>query len=84
MFYVHDSSGGPGDQTIAPEIAAMVKKGVFTWINEGRALTSTTHIDNLVCAAKLVLKNGCPGQAYFVTDGESNSFRGFLTQLMGA
>ena len=75
---------GPGDQTLAPEIAAMVEKGAFMWIDGGRARTSTTHIDNLVHGAKLVLERGTGGEAYFVTDGEVHSFREFLPYLMKA
>lgn len=75
---------GPGDQTLAPEIKAMVDKGAFMWIDGGRARTSTTHIDNLVHGAKLVLENGRGGEIYFVTDAEVRSFREFLPRLMGA
>lgn len=75
---------GPGDQTLAPEITAMVEKGAFMWIDGGRARTSTTHIDNLVHGAKLVLEGGRGGEAYFVTDGEVRNFREFLPELMKA
>ena len=75
---------GPGDQTLAPEIAAMVEKGGFMWIDGGRARTSTTHIDNLVHGAKLVLERGQRAGIYFVTDGEVRSFREFLPELMQA
>lgn len=75
---------GPGDQTLAPEIEAMVLKGAFMWIDGGRARTSTTHIHNLVHGAKLVLERGTGGEAYFVTDGEVRSFREFLPELMNA
>jgi nucleoside-diphosphate-sugar epimerase len=75
---------GPGDQTLAPEITAMVKKGAFMWLDGGRAQTSTTHIDNLVHGAKLVLEKGRAGEVYFVTDGEVRSFREFLPALMHA
>jgi nucleoside-diphosphate-sugar epimerase len=75
---------GPGDQTLAPEIESMVDKGAFIWIDRGRARTSTTHIENLVHGAKLVLKSGRGGEVYFVTDGEVRSFREFLPELMQA
>ena len=75
---------GPGDQTLAPEITAMVKKGGFMWLDGGKARTSTTHIDNLVHGALLVLEKGRPGECYFVTDGEVRSFREFLPDLMAA
>ncbi len=75
---------GPGDQTLAPEIAKMVEAGGFVWLNGGRAVTSTTHIENLVHAAMLLLENGRAGEVYFVTDGETRSFRAFLPELMKA
>ena len=75
---------GPGDQTLAPEITAMVEKGAFMWIDGGRARTSTTHIDNLVHGAELLLERGSGGEAYFVTDDEVRSFREFLPDLMAA
>ncbi|MEZ5930217.1 MAG: hypothetical protein R3C55_17285 [Parvularculaceae bacterium] len=34
-------------------------------------MTSTTHVDNLVEAISLALEGGKPGEAYFVTDGET-------------
>jgi nucleoside-diphosphate-sugar epimerase len=75
---------GPGDQTLAPEIKSMVEKGAFMWIDGGRARTSTTHIDNLVHGAKLVLEGGRGGETYFVTDGEVHSFREFVPRMMAA
>jgi len=73
---------GPGDQTLAPEITAMVEKGAFMWLDGGRAITSTTHIANLVYGAALLLEHGRGGEAYFVTDDEVYSFRDFLPRLM--
>jgi hypothetical protein len=73
---------GPGDQTLAPEIEAMVVKGGFMWLDGGRARTSTTHIANLVHASRLVLEKGRGGEIYFVTDDESERFRDFLPRLM--
>ena len=75
---------GPGDQTIVPEARRMVERGAFTWIDGGRARTSTTHVDNLVVATELALEKGRSGQAYFVTDGEVHDFKSFLTRLLDA
>ncbi len=75
---------GPGDQTLAPEIAEMVAKGAFLWLDGGRARTSTTHVANLVHATRLALERGAGGEIYFVTDGEVRSFREFLPALMAA
>jgi nucleoside-diphosphate-sugar epimerase len=59
---------GPGDTTLLPTIEAMARAGKFMWINGGRAMTSTTHINNLVHAIELALTKGQPGAAYFILD----------------
>jgi nucleoside-diphosphate-sugar epimerase len=73
---------GPGDQTVLPVIAAAVRSGRFAWIDDGRARTSTTHIDNLVHAVTLALQRGLGGNAYFVTDQGHTSVREFFKALL--
>lgn len=73
---------GPGDQTVLPVIEAMVRSGRFTWIDRGRAQTSTTHIANLVHAVELAIEVGRGGEAYFVTDEGTTTMRSFLTELL--
>ena len=73
---------GPGDQTVLPAVKEMVEAGKFTWINQGAALTSTTHIHNLVHGVELALERGAAGEAYFITDGETWTIRDFLTRLL--
>jgi len=75
---------GPGDRTLAPEIAEMARSGAFVWLDGGRARTSTTHIANLVHAVRIALERGRGGEAYFVTDGEVSEFRSFLPRMMAA
>ncbi|OFX05525.1 MAG: 3-beta hydroxysteroid dehydrogenase [Alphaproteobacteria bacterium RIFCSPHIGHO2_12_FULL_63_12] len=75
---------GEGDMTLLPAIAAMANSGKFAWVNQGRAMTSSTHIDNLVHALDLALTEGRPGEAYFVVDGPAVKFRDFLTPYMKA
>jgi nucleoside-diphosphate-sugar epimerase len=70
---------GPGDRTILVELKNMVARGQFRWLDEGRAVTSTTHIDNLVHALDLALKGGHTGAAYFVLDDGQRTLREFLT-----
>lgn len=72
---------GPGDTTLLPTIEAMAKSGRWTWIDHGRAVTSTTHIDNLVHAIDLALTNGRPGSAYFILDDGERSMREIVTAL---
>lgn len=66
---------GPGDQTLLPAIEKMAKKNAWVWINHGKAMTSSTHIDNLVHAIELALTKGEAGQAYFVLDDGDHSLR---------
>jgi len=73
---------GPGDRTIRPGFAAAIRDGRFTWIDGGRHLVSTTHVDNAVHGIVLAAERGRPGQAYSIADGESISFRAFLTGLL--
>jgi nucleoside-diphosphate-sugar epimerase len=75
---------GPGDATIVPEAKQMVEQGAFAWIDGGRAVTSTTHIANLVHGVELAIERGVGGEAYFVTDGEINDFKSFFTPLLAA
>lgn len=73
---------GPGDVTILPVVAEMVRTGRFRWIDGGRARTNTTHVDNVVHALLLALEKGKGGHAYFVTDDELTSMKDFLTQYL--
>lgn len=75
---------GPGDTTLVPTMAEMVRSGRFRWIGGGRHLTSTLHIDNCVHALVLAADHGTSGAAYFVTDGEPVEFRAFVTALLAA
>lgn len=75
---------GPGDATLLPAVKAAVEKGRFMWIDGGRAMTSSTHIDNLVHALTLALARGTPGEAYFVVDGPPTPMREFLTRYLAA
>ena len=73
---------GPGDTTILPSLSAAVRSGQFRWIGGGRHHTSTTHVDNAVEGMWLAATRGVAGAAYFVTDGEPQEFRDFVTRLL--
>jgi nucleoside-diphosphate-sugar epimerase len=73
---------GPGDTTILPVLAHAVRKGRFAWVDGGNHRTSTTHVDNVVEGLLLGAQKGEPGEAYFVTDGEPQVFRDFITSLL--
>ena len=73
---------GPGDTTVLPGLLDAVRSGQFAWIGGGRHRTSTTHVDNVVEGLVLGAREGRPGEAYFVTDGEPLVFRDFVTRLL--
>jgi nucleoside-diphosphate-sugar epimerase len=73
---------GPGDRTIRPGFAAAVRDGRFTWVDHGRRLTSTTHVDNAVHGILLGAHRGRSGEAYSISDGDPIAFRAFLTALL--
>jgi len=74
---------GPGDTTILPTLTSAVRSKRFAWVNGGRHRTSTAHVDNVVEGLMLGAEKGKPGEAYFVTDGEPQVFRDFVTRLVG-
>jgi nucleoside-diphosphate-sugar epimerase len=73
---------GPGDTTILPALANAVRSKRFAWVDGGRHRTSTTHVDNVVEGLLLGAQKGAPGEAYFVTDGEPQVFRDFVSRLV--
>lgn len=73
---------GPGDQTIIKAVGAAVASGQFAWINGGQVKTSTCHIDNLMHAIALAMKQGQGGEAYFITDDEVWLLRDFLSRYL--
>lgn len=70
---------GPGDTTLLPMIEAMAKAGKWTWIANGKAMTSTTHVDNLVHAIGLALTKGRGGEAYFILDDGTVSMKEIIS-----
>lgn len=75
---------GPGDTTLAPTIEAMARERKFAWVNGGRALTSTTHIANLVHAIELALTHGRGGEAYFILDDGVRPMRDMIAGIAAA
>lgn len=72
---------GPEDKTILPSAIAMYKKGHFTWINNGKAKTSTSHIYNVLEGIRLSMEKGKGGNIYFITDEEISTLHSFFTAL---
>ncbi len=72
---------GPGDTTLLPIIEKMAAAGNWTWIDHGRAITSTTHIDNLVHAIMLALTRGKGGEAYFILDDGQSRMKDMINGM---
>jgi nucleoside-diphosphate-sugar epimerase len=72
---------GPGDTTLLPAIETMAAGGGWMWLDHGAALTSSTHIDNLVHAIELALTQGTAGEVYFILDAGSRSLKQIITGM---
>lgn len=73
---------GKGDTSLLPKLVHAVKHGKFGWIGDGRHLTSTCHVANVVEGTLLAAERGKPGEIYFLTDGAPVEFRDFLTKML--
>ncbi len=69
---------GNDDTSVMPKLLEQVAAGKFVWPDEGKALTSTCHVDNVCEGLYLAAQHGKGGHAYFVTDGEPISYREFF------
>lgn len=72
---------GPGDTTLLPAIETMARRGAWMWIDGGRAVTSTTHVRNLVEAVVLACERGEGGEAYFVLDDGRRTLREIVSGM---
>lgn len=72
---------GPGDTTLLPAVESMAKSGQWMWMGGGKAITSTTHIDNLVHGIELALTKGRGGEAYFILDDGNISMKDMITGM---
>lgn len=73
---------GPRDRTVLPTLLDTVRRGGFAWIDDGRHVTSTVHVANVVAGVEAALTRGRGGQAYFLADDERSTMREFMTALV--
>lgn len=64
---------GPGDTTLWPRVSSRVRGGVLRVPGRGVARVSTTHVENLVQALRLVLGSAKASGVYNVADAEPQS-----------
>ncbi|PJG47352.1 hypothetical protein CAF53_03190 [Sphingobium sp. LB126] len=63
-------------------IVANVREGRFRWPAGGQQMMSTAHVDNVCACAILAAEKSPGGRAYFVSDGQHQSMRAVLTDLL--
>ncbi len=73
---------GNDDTSVLPKLIEAVQSGRFVWADHGRALTSTTHVENVCEGLWLAACRGRGGEAYFVSDGEPVPYRDFFPPLL--
>lgn len=64
------------------DILENVKTGEFRFVNNGSAVMSTVHVDNVCHAIELAIDRGRGGEAYFISDGIDQSFREILNAFL--
>lgn len=72
---------GPGDATILPLVKKMSVDDSWMWINHGKAMTSTTHVYNLVEGIVLAFTKGTPGEPYFILDDGRVTLHEIISRL---
>jgi nucleoside-diphosphate-sugar epimerase len=75
---------GRGDTTLLPPMIEAVKEGRWRWIDGGRYLTSTCHVENAVEGVLCAAERGARGGVYFLTDGPPVEFRSFVGDMLRA
>lgn len=79
---------GPGDSRFLPAVLARAEAGKLKFkVGKGDKLSDFTYVSNLVdallsAADKLQPGSLIAGQAYFITNGEPNTFFGFANMIL--
>jgi nucleoside-diphosphate-sugar epimerase len=58
------------------------KAGLFAWPGGGQQVMSTSYVDNVCRCAILAAEHAPGGRSYFVTDGEDQTLREIIGQLV--
>ncbi|MGA0557887.1 NAD-dependent epimerase/dehydratase family protein [Larkinella sp. VNQ87] len=73
---------GKGDSSALPQMIEAADKGQFAFINGGAHQIVTCHVLNVCHALVLAARSPVGGEAFFVTDGEPQGFKSFITALL--
>jgi nucleoside-diphosphate-sugar epimerase len=67
---------------VVSDLVKRVRSGQFMWIDGGRCLTSTCHVENVCEGMILAAERGRGGEIYFLTDGPPVRVRSFITAML--
>jgi nucleoside-diphosphate-sugar epimerase len=73
---------GRGDSVLLPGLVAAMRSGAWFWFGGGRHRTSTCHVRNVCAGLLLAAERGRGGEIYFLSDGEPQRFRDFVTRMV--
>lgn len=75
---------GPFDNTIIPRILRLAEKKRLPLINDGRALTDITYVDNFVDAVEkgLTAPEGAWNEVYNISNGDPVSVRDWISMVL--
>ena len=75
---------GPGDPSITPRIAALLRRGRAVYIGRASNRLALSHVDNLILGLRLAAETpAAAGQVYHLTDGEPVTAREVIDGLAG-
>jgi nucleoside-diphosphate-sugar epimerase len=75
-------SGAPGDPSITPRIAALLRRGRAVYIGRASNRLALSHVDNLTLGLRLAAETpAAAGQVYHLTDGETVTAREVIDGL---
>jgi 2-alkyl-3-oxoalkanoate reductase len=73
---------GPGDPSITPRIAALLRRGRAVYIGRASNRLALSHVDNLTLGLRLAAETpAAAGQVYHLTDGETVTAREVIDGL---
>ena len=76
---------GPGDTTILPRLAALLRRGRFVFVGRAANHLGLSHLENLSQGLVLAaLAPAAAGQVYHLTDGEEITARAAFSALAAA
>ncbi len=64
------------------QLVDAVKAGHWQWVDDGKSIISTCHVDNLVDALLLAADKGRGGEAYFVADKGGRTMKSIFVGLL--